>query len=182
MAFDEERPIYIQIAERMCDEILSDTYKVGERIPGVREYSALLEVNVNTTVKSYDLLAKRNIIFMKRGLGYYVADNAPQLIKEERKQHFSANILPRIFGQMKLLGISFEDVEKEWKTFLNNDKTKNEKYITNLSYRLVHSRYFPMQMHWHKAKGALLMHKAKVLHLPMLWHYQRPTLRLWLHV
>ena len=63
---------------------------------------------------------------MKRGLGYYVADNAPQLIKEERKLHFSTNILPRIFGQMKLLGISFEDVEKEWKTFLNNDKTKNE--------------------------------------------------------
>ena len=82
MAFDEERPIYIQIAERMCDEILSDTYKVGERIPGVREYSALLEVNVNTTVKSYDLLAKKNIIFMKRGLDTMLQTMLLNLLKK----------------------------------------------------------------------------------------------------
>lgn len=117
MVFVEGKPIYVQIAERLCDEILSSTYKEGERVPGVREYSALLEVNVNTTVKSYDLLAQKGIIFMKRGMGYYVAENAATFIRNERREEFSRQTLPQVFTQMKILGITIEEVENEWKQF-----------------------------------------------------------------
>ena len=50
MIFKEGLPIYVQMAERLSDEILQGTYVVDAKIPGVREYSALLEVNVNTAV------------------------------------------------------------------------------------------------------------------------------------
>lgn len=59
------------------------------RVPGVREYSALLEVNVNTTVKAFDLLAQRGIIYARRGMGYYVANDATQLILTERQRIFA---------------------------------------------------------------------------------------------
>ena len=54
MIFKESQPIYVQIAERLSDEIFSEHFKVDERIPGVREYSTLLEVNINTAMKAYD--------------------------------------------------------------------------------------------------------------------------------
>ena len=50
MAFTNDKAIYLQMADRLCDEILADTYKDDDRIPSVREYAVLLEVNTNTAV------------------------------------------------------------------------------------------------------------------------------------
>ena len=70
MIFSNDKAIYVQIAgQRLSDEILAGKYKEDERIPSVREYAVLLEVNANTTVKAYDLLATDEIIYNKRGLG-----------------------------------------------------------------------------------------------------------------
>lgn len=126
MVFVEGKPIYVQIADRLSDEILSSAYKEGERIPGVREYSSLLEVNVNTTVKAYDLLAQKGIIFTKRGMGYFVAEGAPDAIRNERKKQFSHLFLPQMFQQMNVLGISMEEVEEEWQHYLKNNRLNNE--------------------------------------------------------
>ena len=62
MNFKEGLPIYVQIAERLSDEILSGMYEADARVPAVREYSSLLEVNVNTAVKAFDLLRRRGVI------------------------------------------------------------------------------------------------------------------------
>ena len=118
MVFVEGKPIYVQIADRLSDEILSSAYKEGERVPGVREYSSLLEVNVNTTVKAYDLLAQKGIIFTKRGMGYFVAEGAPDAIRNERKKQFFHLFLPQMFQQMNVLSISMEEVEEEWQHYL----------------------------------------------------------------
>ena len=56
MIFKESKPIYLQIADRICDEILQGTYGEGERIPSVREYAALVEVNANTAMRAFDFL------------------------------------------------------------------------------------------------------------------------------
>ena len=80
MIFSNDKAIYVQIAERLSDEILAGKYKEDERIPSVREYAVLLEVNANTTVKAYDLLATDEIIYNKRGLGYFVSAGAKNLV------------------------------------------------------------------------------------------------------
>ncbi|MBR2202105.1 MAG: GntR family transcriptional regulator, partial [Bacteroidales bacterium] len=67
MDFKESKPIYMQIVDRICGEILTGVYKAEERIPSVREYAANLEVNANTVVRSYDFLQNKDIIFNKRG-------------------------------------------------------------------------------------------------------------------
>lgn len=54
MIFTNDKAIYIQMADRLCDEILSGVYKDDDRIPSVREYAVLLEVNTNTAVKAYE--------------------------------------------------------------------------------------------------------------------------------
>ena len=111
MNFTNDKAIYIQMADRLCDEILADKYKDDDRIPSVREYAVLLEVNTNTAVKAYDELSRANIIYNKRGLGYFVTPGAKKQILKERKKEFMKERLPELFRQMKLLGITLEDVK-----------------------------------------------------------------------
>ena len=111
MNFTNDKAIYIQMADRLMDEILADKYKDDDRIPSVREYAVLLEVNTNTAVKAYDELARANIIYNKRGLGYFVTPGAKKQILKERKRAFMKVRLPELFRQMQLLGITLEDVK-----------------------------------------------------------------------
>ena len=57
--FEDNKAIYEQMADRLCDEIIAGTYKADDRIPSVREYAVMLQVNTNTAVKAYELLARR---------------------------------------------------------------------------------------------------------------------------
>ncbi len=111
MNFTNDKAIYIQMADRLMDEILADKYKDDDRIPSVREYAVLLEVNTNTAVKAYDELARANIIYNKRGLGYFVTPGAKKQILKERKKEFMKEHLLELFRQMQLLGITLEDVK-----------------------------------------------------------------------
>ena len=115
MIFTNDKAIYIQMADRLCDEILSGTYKDDDRIPSVREYAVLLEVNTNTAVKAYEQLAREEIIYNKRGLGYFVTPGARKQILKVRKQEFMKERLPELFRQMNLLDITIDDVAEAYK-------------------------------------------------------------------
>ena len=116
MTFSNDKAIYVQMADRLCDEILAGKYQDDDRIPSVREYSVLLEVNTNTAVKAYDELARANIIYNRRGLGYFVTPGAKKQILKERKKEFMKERLPELFRQMQLLGITLEDVKVAFET------------------------------------------------------------------
>lgn len=114
MMFNNDKPIFQQMADRLCDEILALTYQDDERIPSVREYAVMLEVNTNTAVKAYEQLSRENIIYNKRGLGYYVTPGARERILKERRKVFLEQQLPELFRQMNLLGLGIEDVVGTW--------------------------------------------------------------------
>ena len=114
MIFTNDKAIYLQMADRLCDEILSGKYRDDDRIPSVREYAVLLEVNTNTAVKAYEQLAREEIIYNKRGLGYFVTPGAKKQIMKARKKDFMKERLPELFRQMRLLGITLEDVKSAY--------------------------------------------------------------------
>ena len=115
------------MADRLCDEILAGTYAADERVPGVREYSVLLQVNVNTTVKAYDLLSQRGIIYSRRGMGYFVALEARNLIIEERKQNFRSHVLPYFIQQLFQLHIPLAEVQRAYdEAFQHDVKDENK--------------------------------------------------------
>lgn len=122
MNFKESRPIYLQIAERIMDEILQDVYGESDRIPSVREYASELEVNANTVARSFDYLQTREIIFNKRGIGYFVADGAKETIRTLRKKEFVEESLPELFRKMALLDISIDDVNALYKQHCDNQR------------------------------------------------------------
>ena len=118
MNFKESKSIYLQIADRICDEILQGQYQEEERIPSVREYAATVEVNANTVVRSFDYLQGQDIIYNKRGLGYFVAPGGRERILELRKAVFLRDELPEFFRQLKMLDIPLSDVEKMYQDYL----------------------------------------------------------------
>ncbi len=112
--FSSDKAIYLQMADRLCDEILAGGYAANDRIPSVRDYAVMLEVNTNTAVKTYETLARDGIIYNKRGLGYFVADGARDRILAVRKAEFVEHTLPELFRRMHLLGLDISDVQREW--------------------------------------------------------------------
>ena len=111
MNFIEDKAIYLQIIDYICEQILSSRWKVGDRILSVREFGAALEVNPNTVLRSYNELMDREILYKKRGIGYFVADGAIQKIRTEQKHYFLTEECPKFFKKMQLLGLSFQDLE-----------------------------------------------------------------------
>lgn len=116
MTFNNDKAIYIQMADRLCDDILAGTYSDDDRVPSVREYAVSLEVNTNTAVKAYDQLARDGIIYNRRGLGYFVTPGARNSIMQARRKAFLDTTLPSLFRDMRLLGIGIDDIVKEWNT------------------------------------------------------------------
>lgn len=115
MDFKESKPIYLQIADKICGEILTGVFKPETRIPSVREYAANLEVNANTVVRSYDFLQNKDIIYNKRGIGYFVADGAPDKILLMRREMFMNEQLKDFFNEIDMLRIPIEDIVELYK-------------------------------------------------------------------
>lgn len=110
MKFDEHKPIYLQISDTICEKILNNEYSEDERIPSIRELGGALGVNPNTVMRSYEYLKSMEIIYDKRGVGFFTAKNAKREVKKMYKKEFLNNELPEIIKKMKLLDIELNEV------------------------------------------------------------------------
>ena len=117
MEFNDNQPIYLQIADYVCEQILQQAWPPGERIPSVRDLGSSLEVNPNTAMRAFDFLQQQDILFNKRGMGYYAADDAPERVKAMRRSRFLDVELPDLFRTMTLLGISMSEIESRFNAF-----------------------------------------------------------------
>ena len=71
-----------------------------------------MSVNPNTIVRSYQLLEMAEIIYNKRGLGYFVKEGAVVRIKDNMKKDFISNELPQFKAKAEMLGITKEELLK----------------------------------------------------------------------
>ena len=113
MNFSNDKPIYLQMADRLMDEIVAGGYAAESRIPSVREYAVNLGVNTNTAMKTYEELAQNGIIYNKRGLGYFVTPGANEQIRDERRHEFYEHRIPQLKRQMQMLGITVEELTQQ---------------------------------------------------------------------
>ncbi len=111
MEFHKNQAIYLQIGDIICENIVTGKWPPGEKIPSVREMAVNIEVNPNTVMRTYTHLQEQEIIHNKRGIGYFTADDAYEKTRNLMKTHFITNDLPHLFKTMKLLKITFEDLQ-----------------------------------------------------------------------
>lgn len=121
MDFKNYKAIYLQIADRICDEILLGTYGEEERIPSVREYASVVEVNANTAMRAFDYLQSLQVIYNKRGIGYFVAVGAKGAILKLRKEMFLKDELEYFFKQLCSMNVSVVELSAMYNEYITNN-------------------------------------------------------------
>lgn len=109
--------IYLQIADYVCEKVLLGEWAAEAKIPSVRELAIQLEVNPNTVARTYDFLKQQDIIYDKRGIGYFISANGHKNAMAYRKHEFTENEMPSVFRIMHMLGIEVDDLKTRYEKF-----------------------------------------------------------------
>ncbi len=105
MEFRKPKPIYKQIATYIIYQILENNWADGQRIPSVRELASDIEVNPNTVARTYNLLSDEGIIHTKRGVGYFLEEDAYNNAKSYLKSEFEKEEIPYLRKIIDILQI-----------------------------------------------------------------------------
>ena len=126
MEFKDNEPIYLQIATYVSEQILLGKWAVEDKVPSVRELAVALQVNPNTVMRTYEQLQNQEVIYNKRGIGFFVAPDALKKIKVLRRERFLQQELPEFFRNIFLLDISLDEIQERYEAF------KSEKYESEI--------------------------------------------------
>lgn len=107
---NEERPIFLQIAEMLKDAILCGAYSEDTQVPSITELSVAFNINPATALKGVNLLVEEGLLFKKRGLGMFVAPDARQRLIERRKEGFYTGYIQPMAKEAAQLEISFQEL------------------------------------------------------------------------
>lgn len=124
MEFKDTKGIFQQIADNICDKIISGEFPARSKIPSVREQAAAVGVNQNTIMRTYMELQRENIINNQRGIGFFVSNSAQQQIINMRKKEFFEVQLPEFIKQVKLLNLTKEELAPLFDQLIENHENK----------------------------------------------------------
>ncbi len=127
MEFNNRQAIYLQIADYLCERILKRQWQEGEKIPSIRDIAVMVEVNPNTAMRTYTFLQDQGIIYNKRGIGYFVAEDGYRKTLAFKKQNFVNEELPKVFHAMEVLDMEPADLENYFREYKDNDNNQNAK-------------------------------------------------------
>ncbi len=113
MEFNNNKSIYLQICDAICEQILSGDLQPDGRIPSVREYGADIGVNPNTVMRSYEKLTNEGIIYNRRGIGYFISPDAREVVLQAQRKEFIENEMPLVIKRAKLLGVDLAEILKQ---------------------------------------------------------------------
>ncbi|HBP63648.1 MAG TPA: GntR family transcriptional regulator [Desulfosporosinus sp.] len=103
---DSMKPIYVQIAEWLEGEILSENIKDEERIYSQYQLAEMFTINPATAAKGLNILADEAIVYKKRGLGMFVSPNAKQFILTRRKSQILGQMIKELVMEANRLEVS----------------------------------------------------------------------------
>lgn len=126
MEFNSNKAIYLQIVEHVCEQIMLKFWKFEEKIPSVRELAIQLEVNPNTVMRAYDFLQQKEVIYNKRGIGFFIAKEAMKAVKLYKKAIFLEEELPQVLRNIYLLNISLDELKDRYQEFIDQNFNPNK--------------------------------------------------------
>ena len=105
-----ERPVYLQLRDRIAEAILDGRHGEGDMLPSVRAFAAEQGANPLTVAKAYQLFQEEGLVIVKRGVGMFVAEGATHRLLERERRAFLDEEWPRIRGVMSRLHIDPADL------------------------------------------------------------------------
>ncbi len=114
----DNRPIYIRLADRICDMILSHEYHAMDKIPSIRDYAVAQQVNPATAARAFEMLERNGVIFNKRGLGSFISPDAEEIIKKMRLKNLLGEESKLFFQRLILLDVTPEQLYRMYADFI----------------------------------------------------------------
>ncbi|MFS0838622.1 GntR family transcriptional regulator [Paenibacillus sp. 1P03SA] len=107
---DDSRPIFVQIAEKIEDDIMEQRLPEETQVPSTNQFAAFYQINPATAAKGVNLLVDQGILYKKRGIGMFVASGARQELMEKRKTQFYEQFVVSMVQEAGKLGITTEQL------------------------------------------------------------------------
>ncbi|MCC8123004.1 MAG: GntR family transcriptional regulator [Oscillospiraceae bacterium] len=123
IGFDQRSPIYQQIIDRFSQSLVRGSLSPGERIPSIRDLAIELKVNTNTVQRAYQEMERNEMIYSKRGTGYFVMNDSNLPIRVKRTM--VRDTTSRFLQEMYALGFSGEDIVTEIDRQIHGEETEH---------------------------------------------------------
>ena len=110
LPMDDSRPIFVQIAERIEDDIINGELPEESQVPSTNQFASLYRINPATAAKGVNLLVDQGILYKKRGIGMFVKTGAREELREKRKEQFYVQYVVAMVREAEKLGITTEQL------------------------------------------------------------------------
>ncbi|MBT2679883.1 GntR family transcriptional regulator [Bacillus sp. ISL-35] len=107
---DSMKPIYVQIAEWLETEILSESIKKDEKVHSQYQLAEMLNINPATAAKGLNILADENILYKKRGLGMFVSEDAKKIISAKRRNQTLKSLVLELVREAEHLQVTEDEL------------------------------------------------------------------------
>ena len=108
--FEDARPIFLQLAEQIEDDVLRGVYAEESQVPSTNELAAFLRINPATAGKALNRLVDAGVLYKRRGIGMFVSAGAKALIGSQRQGDFVTSYVTPLVAEARNLGLAREDV------------------------------------------------------------------------
>jgi len=117
---DESRPIFVQVAEQVENDIIAGLMAEESQVPSTNEFASFYRINPATALKGVNLLVDEGVLYKKRGIGMFVADGAKQRLVAKRRDQFTAEFVTPLLAEALKLGITAQQLA----TMIDTEGTK----------------------------------------------------------
>ena len=102
MEFDYRTPIWMQVAEAIKQDVAVGEIAPGARLPSVADIALRYGINPNTAQRVYKGLESEGILFIRRGIGAFVTEDAG--LRARLRRALVAELKSQYLSGMKRLG------------------------------------------------------------------------------
>jgi len=99
-----DRPVFIQIMEKLKRDIVTGSYRPGDKLPSVRELAGEAAVNPNTMQRAFSELEREGLVYTKRTNGRFITEDLSMI--SQLKEQMALDAISQFLNSMQQLGFS----------------------------------------------------------------------------
>lgn len=108
--FDDRSPIYLQIADKIKEDILSGALGEDEQVMSTNQYASFYRINPATAAKGFQQLVEEGVLYKRRGIGMFVSADAREKLRAERRERFFEQVVDAMIAEARVIGISLDEI------------------------------------------------------------------------
>lgn len=108
--FNDQSPIYRQIADQIRQDILTGRIQEEEQVMSTNQYASFYRINPATAQKAFQSLVEEGVLYKKRGIGMFVSTGAHDMLQQQHRKSFFEDVLLPMLEQARAIGITDEEL------------------------------------------------------------------------